>query len=286
MPARNSGGTWPNWVRRPAQPLFEWNESFHRIDRDMKPIDPLQLQRLVDGELDDKQVQRILIDAKAEPDHWRDIAVGFVESQTWSRAFMDEGAENVDPVFASINSAGSMKPADSIESVSSKPTDSHHSSSFSWLVMAASLLAAATIGYMVNQIQNRNLPTVPIADNDNQAITEPLIADNSVNNVQPKMTPADYRPADYHLEVPEEHLGDLVSAGPVPPVPLYTVNNAEQLNQFSQQRTPPALPPEVLEQLSGSGYQMEQAVSFISGRLDDGRSFVVPVRTIEFVPGQ
>ena len=172
----------------------------------MKPIDPLQLQRLVDGELGDKQVQQILIDAKAEPDQWRDIAVGFVESQTWSRAFKDDVASNADPLVVASKSADSMEPADRVNSVSSKPTNPHPSSSFSWLVMAASLVAAATIGYMVNQIQNRSLPTVPIAENDNPAISEPLIADNAVNDVQPKMTPADYRPADYHLEVPEEQL--------------------------------------------------------------------------------
>jgi hypothetical protein len=92
--------------------------------------------------------------------------------------------------------------------------------------------------------------------------------------------------ADYHLEVPQEHLGELGSAGPVAPVPLFTVNNVEQLKRLNQQRNTPAISPEMLKQLTGSGYQMEQDINYISGRLGDGRSFVVPVRTIRFIPGQ
>lgn len=92
--------------------------------------------------------------------------------------------------------------------------------------------------------------------------------------------------ADYHLELPEEQLGELASAGPVAPVPLFTVKNAEQWKRLNKQRNQSAISPEMLKQLTGSGYQMEQDINYISGRLVDGRSFVVPVRTIRFLPGQ
>ena len=157
------------------------------------------------------------------------------------------------------------------------------------MVMAAILLVAATIGYMTSQIQNRSLPVSSVTENV-PPVSSPLLADSSpaisqLNDGssvdQPQMTQADY-----HLEFPEENLGELASAGPVGPVPLYSINSVEQLNQFNEQPNIPAISPEMLEQLAGSGYQMEQDVNYISGRLGDGRSFVVPVRTIRFLPGQ
>ena len=156
--------------------------------------------------------------------------------------------------------------------------------------MAATVLVAATIGYMTSQIQNRSLPVSSVTEEDVPLVSSPLLADNSsassqLNDGSPDDQPQ-MRPADYHLEVPEEHLGELASAGPVAPVPLYSINNVEQWNQFNQRPNTPSISPEMLRQLAGSGYQMERDVNYISGRLGDGRPFVVPVRTIRFLPGQ
>ncbi len=256
----------------------------------MKSIDPLLLQRLVDGELDSPQIQQILTEATAAPEQWQEIAVGFVENQAWGRAF-----ESVESEISTRHAAPAPVAAD--ERVSDKdtirkskmaPNSIQRRSMPSWLILAASLLAAATIGYMANQIQNRNLPSSKLAKETLEP-TEPLLAKvhpDSQTGI-PQMTPAMLEP-DYHLEVPQdnEYLRDVMAAGPVAPVPLYRIGNAEQLKQFNQQRSPAKLPPEILQDLAGSGYQMQQDLNFISGRLDDGRSFVVPVRTIRFVPGQ
>jgi hypothetical protein len=243
----------------------------------MNPIDPLKLQRLVDSEMDDKQVRQVLADAKDRPDHWREIAIGFVENQTWSRAFK--------------NRDSSHETGDSSDTHPrlAKTQPGQRSTSYSGLVMAATVLVAATIGYMTSQIQNRNLPVSSVTE-DVPPVSSPLLADNSSASSQLADGSSDDQPqmtqADYHLEVPEEHLGELASAGPVAPVPLYSINNVEQLNQFNQRPNTPSISPEILKQLAGSGYQMEQDVNYISGRLGDGRSFVVPVRTFRFLPGQ
>jgi len=270
----------------------------------MKPIDPLQLQRLVDGELDQPQIQQMLSAANATPQQWQEIAVGFVENQIWERAFLSDETASSPASVATAPAAEGPTPADQNSVQVTPPTvknelqrtedhrvdrhpSRHHRSIHSRLVMAASLLAAATIGYMGNQIQNRILPSTKIAENASAPSSEPLIA----NNTEPKTPGSQLRPAvlepDYHLEVPQdnEYLRDM-AAGPVAPVPLYRIGNAEQLKQFNQQRDPVNLPPEILQHLSGSGYQMQQDINFISGHLGDGRSFVVPVRTIRFVPGQ
>lgn len=259
----------------------------------MKPIDPLQLQRLVDGELDENQVQQILANAKVNPDQWQEIAVGFVENQTWSRAFKNrDSSEEASSRNENGSTSGSAlgSPARAFDHPLAKTENSRRPTNHSWWVLAACVMVAATIGYMASEIQNRNLPGSTLVDNM-PSVSSPLLAtDNATGGARPGNGTPTPRPqmtqADYHLEVPQEHLGELGSAGPVAPVPLFTVNNVEQLKRLNQQRNTPAISPEMLKQLTGSGYQMEQDINYISGRLGDGRSFVVPVRTIRFIPGQ
>lgn len=257
----------------------------------MKPIDPYQLQRLVDGELDPKQIQQILAEAKTTPQQWEDIAVSFVENQLWDSAFeSDELGSMARPTESATveKQAGSKsleagwEPGPHADGIQPRPN-------YSWLVMAASLLVAGMMGYMANHIQNRNIPSSQVAGEPSTPVTEPSIARNFPDEAtpDPKLTPASLQP-DYHLEVPQdnEYLRDVVAAGPVGPVPLYRIGNAEQLKQLNLQRGTFTLPTEIVQRLNGSGYQMQQDIDFISGRLGDGRSFVVPVRTIRFLPGQ
>ena len=51
-------------------------------------LDPLTLQRLIDGELDTQQVQEVLLQAQASPEQWKSIAVGFIENQAWQGTFL------------------------------------------------------------------------------------------------------------------------------------------------------------------------------------------------------
>ena len=271
----------------------------------MKQIDPLQLQRLVDGELNAQQVQHVLTEAQSSPEQWQEIAVGFVESQLWNRAFLNQSNGVSVPTGVGGKTDSGIDPIDSpVQVASDVPVVAKHSTekkvdlnspratSFSWLVLAASLFAAAAIGFMLSQIQHRNLPensiaqVVPPATNPLVPKSNDLIAVNAKSpgsQDQPQITQADY-----HLEVPPENLGELGSAGTVPPVPLIAVSNANdlrKLNLFSQQRAQ-IVSPEMLKRLTGSGYQLKQDVDLISGRLEDGRTFFVPVRTIRFVSGQ
>jgi hypothetical protein len=260
----------------------------------MNPIDPLQLQRLVDGELSAQQVRTVLTEAQLSPEQWEEIAVGFVENQLWNQAFLTQSTD------ASANGSQSNELKSLAVQVAEKTTNQklNHginekvSGSKSWLVMAASLVAAAAIGFMLSQIQQRSLPQDSLAEVETPASnlipdTRGLIADNSRGNDLIEDTPQ-ITQADYHLEVPPEKLGELGSAGPVPPVPLISVSNEKDLknlNLFSQQQAQ-VVTPEMLKRLTGSGYQLKQDVDLISGRLEDGRAFFVPLRTIRFVSGQ
>ncbi len=272
----------------------------------MKPIEELQLQRLVDGELSPLQVQQMLTDAKVSPNQWQEIAVGFVENQIWNRAFendvhtMNSNASEPNSTVGSLLKKGSVaSEAKRVAPIQSgtreSKLESNRATGFSWLVMAASLIVAATIGYMLNQIQSRSLPGSSIADTHSiesnpllAANSEPRESDPGLSNVDP-IDHSQITQADYHLEVPQEKIGELDVAGPVAQVPLISVRNARDLrnlNLLNERQSSPAISQEVLDRLAGFGYRLQQDVEFMSGRLNDGRSFVVPVRTMRFVSGQ
>ena len=254
-------------------------------------IDPLQLQRLVDGELDQEQTRQLLLDAQSAPDHWEQIAVGFVENQSFERAFDSRFSSQENPAASSFESSEqSVVPAPSQPSKvdrENEPAVAARKPNPRW-VMAASLLAAAAIGYMASQIQSRNIPSNTIVDSAPRSAAVPNsdLAKNSNNNSAPKITPASLSP-DYHLELPNENFQGFEDSKTNSRVPIYRVNNEKQLSQFlkSRQDTPP-IPNDVMIRIVESGFQMEQEIEIISGEVRDGESFVVPVRTIRFLPYQ
>ena len=249
-------------------------------------LDPMTLQRLIDGELDTQQVQEILSQAQASPDQWKSIAVGFIENQTWEMALSSkfaQPAQAADPnpsSYTNLNSyAEKSEPGigSSSGALATVKGETRRRSAVGWAI-AASLLAAAAFGYMANQIQNRNLRGDSIVEN--QTSLDPEISD------KPKLTAVGLTP-DFHVEMPPEAgFGRLDEQNSNGRVPVYRVTNADQLEQFQAQRAiESAFPRRIVEQLSSSGYQIEQEIEFVSGQVDD-QSFVVPLRTIRLIPGQ
>lgn len=254
-------------------------------------LDPLSLQRLVDGELDTRQVQEILLQAQDSPEHWKSIAVGFIENQTWENALNSSFAQPVASRNTTLDSwleqSRSRNNAvnemgDELETVAvpqaAVERNPQQRAPVRWLAIAASLLAAASIGYMANQIQNRNLPNTSIAE------TRP--ANDFKTPVRPAMTATKLTP-DFHVEMPQESgFGGHQGRNSNGQVPVYRVTNTDQLRQLRAQRAIESeFPRRIIEQLSNSGYQIEQEIEFVSGQVDD-QSFVVPLRTIRLIPGQ
>lgn len=253
-------------------------------------LDPMTLQRLIDGELDTQQVQEILSQAQASPDQWESIAVGFIENQTWDKALTSKFAQ---PIAGSDTTEASCpeKPDSSSRSGNTLDTaavtlaaddnggpQSQRRTSIRWWAIAASLMAAAAIGYMTNQIQNRNLPSTSIAE------SKPI--NDLVVPAQPELTATALVP-DFHVEIPQAAgFGRLDGQDSNGRVPVYRVTNTDQLRQLQAKRAiESAFPRQIMEQLSNSGYQIEQEIEYVSGQVDD-QSFVVPLRTIRLIPGQ
>ena len=252
----------------------------------MNPSDALQKQRLVDGECDEAELRSLLLGAENQPDGWRQIATAFVEDKFWQIQFRRSGTSNDDSqsVFNGQNqdlldqTVNQQTPATQINR-------SFHPHAIRWLTIAAGLLLAAAFGYLLGTDQAQPMLDVPVVANHQEI---PLGTGEEIAAAPtplPKMTPASLKP-DYHLQLPE-------AANPSngvafdSEIPLYYVQSREQLNQIEQ---PDAdrfqVAPEVLLQLTDRGIQLKQDLNFISGNLKDGRSFMIPVRTINFSPGQ
>ena len=70
-------------------------------------VDDLMLDRLVDGELDDRRRAALLAGLEVEPNGWRRCALAFLEAQAWQRALPRPG---VDVRETGINEPGRRAP--------------------------------------------------------------------------------------------------------------------------------------------------------------------------------
>ena len=262
-------------------------------DKENPHLDELTLQRLVDSELSNEQIRQLLAEVEFgdDPTSWKKIALAFTENQIFERAFeQDESAQAVGDMPASNEDATVVERP---ESSKFEETARHNS----WWVaaLAVSLLLAITVAY---QLSN----TAPKVDNDllvqaPSTIDPPAVAVESepIKSFD-RVTLASYEP-DHQLKVQDI---DSASIGKHnSSIPLYDIGrlNPEQLANLRgddraareamfAQVLPKSFSPEVVQQLQQSGGMVDQNLEFISGRLDDGRSYVIPYRTIRFHPGQ
>ena len=223
-------------------------------------MEPVQLQRLVDGELNFEETQQILKSAEDNPDLWRSIASSFVENQLWQSEFCGQHGFNMDSQLQT-------KPM--------RPVDSRSYFRTGWLALAASLLLAISIGGLLVNSDSLGPETQPVSLADN---TEVLQNANALVD-DPQLDDLNQRPAVYHRVQVEDPTGhQYVNSD----VPLYSVDPSE-LQKFISKDD---LPEDVRQRAADSGYGLQQNIRFLSGRLNDGRRFVIPVRKYSFFQGQ
>ena len=216
----------------------------------------LQLQRLVDGQLDLKQTQEMLRSAEQEPEFWREMAVAFVEDQIWRNEITaDAMAELVDqkeqPESTSIPKSDST-PAPGIKF---------------WLALAAAIVLGIWLGRVWAPQDTNNVGNTNSIASHNNSPNSNLPQDDTSN--LPERQLVNFEPA-HHL-----------SMGDAGEVPLYTLEQAQQMGLLKEQ----SLPQDTVNQLRERGYQLEQNTQYISGRAQDGRRILVPVRSVRFNPG-
>ncbi len=233
----------------------------------MQKFEPKQLQRLVDGELDRTAVQSMLKTADANPQHWRELAVGFIEDQMFQQEFNTieqlESAQRSEA--APVNAPPQQQPF-----VLNR-----------WIAIAAGILLGLTVGYVVSIVNGPR-------DNDVQAnsVSPDDQGSPDLDGMLADKTPGidsnpvvSYRP-DYHMNLQSPAGDEMLSSE----VPLYNEAKARELGY--EMNRPVEISGDMARWMKQSGYEMEQKIDYISGKLDDGRQFVIPIRTIRMHAGQ
>ena len=235
----------------------------------MQSFDPIFLQRLVDGELDFAETKKLLEQAEANPGLWREVASAFVEDQFWKNG-MASVEENREPEFEKPASTAATS------SMITRWNGSH------WFSLAAGVVIALSTGWMIGLFDPPAGVTENVAANAeieggfSKAVNESGSSESGMvaGDVQPASLPPDFR-----MEF-EDPNGNSYFAG----IPLYDVSTAKKAGfQFENQRR---VPHELVNRLQRNGMWLNEGTNYVSGRLNDGRTFVFPVRTISVNPGQ
>ena len=261
-------------------------------DSENSHLDELTLQRLVDSELSHEQVRQLLaeVEFSDDPTNWKRIALAFTENQMFERAFdqkesMDDDTSMVVEIPKQPVTVQPQRPA--------LPT--RRANSWWSAALAASLLLAAAVAYQVSDLS-------PKVD-DNSVVHSPptvdsptTVPDSRAIESFDRTTLASYEP-DHQLKAKDIEVASIGKHNSS--IPLYDIGrlNPEQMANLRgddrvareamfSQVLPKSFSPKVVQQLQQSGGMVDQNLEFISGRLDDGRSYVIPYRTIRFLPGQ
>jgi hypothetical protein len=225
----------------------------------MKPVDPLQLQRLTDGELSLEQIKQVIKNAESNPDQWPAIAKALIEDKLWQNQI--------------LQATQLLSPPVELTTPVSPPKHQHSSRWTQLLSVAAALAVAAVAGYLV---AGMNIGGDPSPFNSTQLAESDLTT---------PMTPATFSP-DYHLKFSENSGLARRGFSSQDQVPLYSIKNADELRQFQDQQTFEPVSSELLQKLTSAGYRINNNIELISGDFNDQQRFVVPIRTIQLEPSQ
>ena len=272
-------------------------------------IDENLLQKLVDGELSNEQIRSILRDAdqadqncetspsQRETFTWKQVAVSFAENQMIQRAFSDfdssmlmtDEAESLADSPREINSLG--RPART--ATGSLRTNSSFRTMWTFAA-AASLLIGVSLFYQHFSNSNKaDMSSVVASTNSMEPedhSAEPLL--NFDRTTLLTLTP------DHQLESSQlpASFGQKVRQQ----VPMFDakrfdkrqlaglrVNDQAARRAWVDEVMPASgVTDELMADYEKAGLMVDQDIEFLSGRLDDGRAYMIPYRTVRFSAGQ
>jgi hypothetical protein len=265
-------------------------------------------RQIIDGECSLEDVRDILVSVRAEPAICEEIAIAMLEDRAWQLQLCSGSADLCHPSTATVQLAESceasmppaaanvplflpfaesksepISPSDALSTTTPTVTEYDHRDAIAshwknWLAMAASLLAVAVLGYSVGQQGSQSgIPRDLVQQSVQNDSANGMLIDHSA----PATTLASHKP-DYRMELPKHDR--FLPGGEVP---LYVVKSLDQWQQLDQ-----PLPqefrftPEQMAELNLQGIGIEKDFNVLTGRFEDGRTFVVPIRSIRLAPVQ
>lgn len=236
------------------------------------PVDQQRLDKLVDGELPERERHELLTSFDSHPEAWRRCALAFLEAQCWSKEF-DSFAGGPDRETAVAPQSKPKQPGRTPKSRARKLPGRTATA----LAMAASFLLALWMGWSIQDAVR--LSTVPVPGPSDLAQVSP------VPEVVDPVAPPEWGP----LQRP---------SSPSSPWQMVTLSangpdgqhaGTFELPACEQQRLdsrwpnslPPALPSDVMESLERLGYRVRQQRELLPIEMQDGRRLIVPVEEVQ-----
>ena len=221
----------------------------------MRAFDPIELQRLIDGELSLQEIQRVLETIDSDSIQWKAIATGFIENRMLESHFEAMEAVNTDSITV---------------------PDSRHSHATrlppSWIwSLAASAMLTFSIGMLMGSTYLSNNTSTGSATNTVGSANR--LASGGGANTQTSTTPAVYR-----MQLEDQHGNQFVDTD----IPVYQVDNFRDVgsHDFEEYSV------DIRNKVRNSGFDLRQDVRYLGGQLRDGRRFVIPIRNTKFAPYQ
>lgn len=228
-------------------------------------IEQAQLDRLVDGELEEGQRRELLSRLDSEPDGWRRCGLAFLEAQIWREEMRSLSRE---PAPAAVSLAPrSAPPGQRLRTA---------------LAMAASFLLALGLGLAADDLIGRESPTtLPMRKTDRIAeAAPPGKAKETQSSAAPAVEGAAEPEGPYrYVTIPARDPVDGRSESfRVPVVPH------KDLGDGWPDRLPSILPEDMVQSLRRHGHEVVQQRRLVPFRAADGSRLVFPVDEVQLVP--
>ncbi|HWL09019.1 MAG TPA: hypothetical protein VNQ76_11460 [Planctomicrobium sp.] len=234
-------------------------------------LDELTLQKCVDGELSEVERHSLLtkLNQAHSLDHWRNLALSFVENQVLSKAFESEGTQPVP-----LSKAASHKPI-------------WHRQVQPWVAVAASLMVGALMGVGGHFWLRTD---EPFTDQNLAQSEQPAQSLDSAatDTIFPQSTP--------HGPHSRPNIG-----GPGSSVPVMNVNlgrrggstgrisvpvySPEHLHPIPPVGPLTNIPEDVQRMLEADGYVLDREHHWCRRQLEDGREVLIPTETVRVQRG-
>lgn len=230
-------------------------------------MNPLELQRLVDGELFHSQRAELLGNLEPDSPFWRDLAMMLLEEQQWAKDIRIEQRPACSQPSSILGLASNQPDAKLADRGGFGSMSRGRSGLWPGILACCAMLAIGLCGgyvwshYSTGSFRAADKPSLATS----QSPTDPSNPDpsNPFENASPWRVRVE-SPSATPIEIP------LVDARDIDPQWL-VANNALEIAKLNQK-------------FRRKGYELDVKPTVYSGSLQDGRRFVVPVHDVSLKP--